>query len=289
MFFIKLIIWLFFILIKSKHYQNLILQIAKALDIILGRWLLKLSLYGGNMETYSKKLNSNYVYLTNRCGYSKEEDFPMVGVELPNDIDYLALYTNKKDYMKTDNTAVCFYQYDNKFDNFYGLFNAIFYNNTRLLNKFKNRFKDVKYMIEPDYSQCGDAAECINKYNVFRQRIVNVWLTFECNILVIPNINYIEINKDFVFEGIKEGSTIAMSVMGMLRAKQNTDILLEGIRKAVDTIHPNKIIVYTASNKDRTMSLFKYATKSGVKVLIPDNKLLERNSLKQNGGINIYD
>lgn len=249
----------------------------------------KPSLYGGNMETYSKKLNSNYVYLTNRCGYSKKEDFPMVGVELPNDIDYLALYTNKKDYMKTDNTAVCFYQYDNKFDNFYGLFNAIFYNNTRLLNKFKNRFKDVKYMIEPDYSQCGDAAECINKYNVFRQRIVNVWLTFECNILVIPNINYIEINKDFVFEGIKEGSTIAMSVMGMLRAKQNTDILLEGIRKAVDTIHPNKIIVYTASNKDRTMSLFKYATKSGVKVLIPDNKLLERNSLKQNGGINIYD
>lgn len=256
---------------------------------MLGRWLLKLSLYGGNMETYSKKLNSNYVYLTNRCGYSKKEDFPIVGVELPNDIDYLALYTNKKDYMKTDNTAVCFYQYDNKFDNFCGLFNAIFYNNTRLLNKFKNRFKDVKYMIEPDYSQCGDAAECINKYNVFRQRIVNVWLTFECNILVIPNINYIGINKNFVFEGIEKGSTIAMSVMGMLRAKQNTNILLEGIRKAVDTIHPNKIIVYTASNKDRTMSLFKYATKSGVKVLIPDNKLLERNSLKQNGGINIYD
>lgn len=40
-FFIKLIIWLFFILIKSKHYQNLILQIAKVLDIILGRWLIK--------------------------------------------------------------------------------------------------------------------------------------------------------------------------------------------------------------------------------------------------------
>lgn len=36
------------------------------------------------------------------------------------------------------------------------------------------------------------------------------------------------------------------------------------------------------SNKDRTMSLFKYATKSGVKFLIPDNKILERNSLKQN-------
>lgn len=92
-----------------------------------------------------------------------------------------------------------------------------------------------------------------------------------------------------MFEGIKEGSTIAMSVMGMLRTKQNTNILLKGIRKAVDTIHPNKIIVYTASNKDRTMSLFKHATKSGVKVLIPDNKLLERNTLKQNGGINTND
>lgn len=37
------------------------------------------------------------------------------------------------------------------------------------------------------------------------------------------------------------------------------------------------------------MSLFKYSTKSGVKVLIPDSKLLERNSLKQNGGINTND
>lgn len=32
------------------------------------------------------------------------------------------------------------------------------------------------------------------------------------------------------------------------------------------------------------MSLYKYATKSGVKVLIPGNKILERNTLKQNGG-----
>lgn len=32
------------------------------------------------------------------------------------------------------------------------------------------------------------------------------------------------------------------------------------------------------------MSIFKYVTKSGVKVLIPYNKLLERKSLKQNGG-----
>lgn len=36
------------------------------------------------------------------------------------------------------------------------------------------------------------------------------------------------------------------------------------------------------SNKNRTMSLFKHVTKSGVKFLIPYNKLLERNSLKQN-------
>lgn len=32
------------------------------------------------------------------------------------------------------------------------------------------------------------------------------------------------------------------------------------------------------------MSLFKYVAKSGVKVLIPDSKILERNYLKQNGG-----
>lgn len=37
------------------------------------------------------------------------------------------------------------------------------------------------------------------------------------------------------------------------------------------------------------MSLFKYVTKSGFKVLIPGNKLLERNSLKQSGGINMND
>ena len=47
-------------------------------------------------------------------------------------------------------------QYDVKFDNTKGIFEAIYYNDVNLLEKYKERFKNVRYAIAPDYSEIGD-------------------------------------------------------------------------------------------------------------------------------------
>ena len=58
------------------------------------------------------------------CGVGKY-DMPKVycnPAELP---DYIALYSQPCEYHKTANTCVSFYDYDIKFDNDNGLYNAI--------------------------------------------------------------------------------------------------------------------------------------------------------------------
>lgn len=47
----------------------------------------------------------------------------------------------------TENTCVCFYQYDHVFDGIHGLYNSIIYQDKERLEKFRERFKNVKYII----------------------------------------------------------------------------------------------------------------------------------------------
>ena len=69
--------------------------------------------------------------------------------------DYIALYSQPGDYSHTPNAAVCFAQYDNVIDGLNGIFNAIKYERMACLEKFRRRFKDVTFIIIPDYSQYG--------------------------------------------------------------------------------------------------------------------------------------
>ena len=82
-------------------------------------------------EEFKKRLNLNVVELldnTTTCGWL---DIPKMYCPNINDIDFLALYTEPGMYEKMPKTAVCFYNYDIKFDNINGLFNAIYYKNEK--------------------------------------------------------------------------------------------------------------------------------------------------------------
>ena len=66
--------------------------------------------------------------------------------------DFIALNTEKSKYHLTPTTALSFYSYDRTFDKIDGLYNAIYYNNSKLLYKFKNEYKNINFVIVPDYS-----------------------------------------------------------------------------------------------------------------------------------------
>ena len=119
------------------------------------------------IEQLKKVLNLNYTNVTNKMHKIGKYDIPYVECNLDVFPDFIALFTEKRLYCKTKNTAVCFYVWDNKFDGFYGIWNAIYYGKEKLLNKFKERFKGIKFAVAPDYSLCEDTENFENYYRFY--------------------------------------------------------------------------------------------------------------------------
>lgn len=227
-------------------------------------------------EDLQKLLNLNVLNVTENAGYEGIDDFPRVGFDLKGNVDYIALFNNRNDYHKTSNTCLGFYNYDSVIDGKNGIYWSIYFGDKRQMKKYKTMFKGIRYAIEPDYSQCGDIPIEENRYRCFRARVVNVWLTMECNILVFPNISYVnKRSSEYIFEGIMPYSTVAFSLKGMMKNKEDAALIKEGIKETVDKIHPRKIIIYTTSgNKRKINELFKYAIVNNIKLIVPDNRLL---------------
>jgi len=241
-------------------------------------------------KSIKELLNLNFVDYTNKTYYLGKYDLPYIKCNCSVKIDYLALYSEVKDYHKTVDTCVCFYQYDNVFDGICGLFNAIYYNDVALLRYYKERFKGINYFIAPDYSQVGDApvVECLYRY--FKSRIVALWLTLELDAIVIPNITYGN-NESFenMIMGLEDSNVVAFSVKGSMNDIEQKDLLFEAIKFVVDNINLDTIIVYSVStNNDKIYELFSYAIKNGIEIIIPENSLKMRNviHIKYGGELN---
>ena len=233
-----------------------------------------------NEKDLKDKLNLKFMDLINKTTCCGLYDMPKVLSPRHVNIDYLALYSDRHDYTKTNNTCICFYEYDKVFDSKNGLFNAIYNNDINLLSKYKERFKDVLYFISPDYSMCGDIPETINLYNIFKSRIVSLGLTLLLNKLVIPNITYASRKSfEYMLDGLEDCYVVAFSTKGSLKDLKRKELLLEAIKYTVDHLHNLKqILVYDVSiDNSKTLELFKYATSKGIEVMIPNNLLKERN------------
>lgn len=231
-----------------------------------------------------KLINLNFTDLTNQTYLVGKYDLPYVTCSEVVNPDYLALYSETNNYFKTENTCICFYQYDNKFDGIRGIYNAIYYGDEKLLAKYKVRFKGVKYAIAPDYSQCGDIPRFENIYRLAKSRIVSNWLLLECNVLVIPNVTYAsESYFDVMLDGMENTEVVAFSVKGLLRATSEKELLLKAIHHTIDNLKQlKKIMVYSVSASDKkVMSLFEYALSKGIEVIIPNNILKERNAINK--------
>ncbi len=235
-------------------------------------------------KNLKKLLNLNFVDLTNRTYNCGKYDLPYI--KCPNIVnpDYLALYSETFNYHKTDRTFVCFYQYDIKFDNIKGIFEAIYHDDVNLLEKYKERFKGVRYAIAPDYSEIGDIPRIENVYRLFKSRIVALWLWLECNIMVIPNITYASKNYfDVMLDGIEDTEVVAFSVKGSMKDQYERELLQKAIKHTVDNLKQlKKIVVYSVSiNDEKVFELFEYASSKGIEISIPNNILKERNIINK--------
>ena len=225
------------------------------------------------------KLNYNYLNLTDKTVLTREYDMPTVYCDTSAFPDYLALYSQIGYYHRTANTGVCFYQYDRVFDGIDGIYNAIYYDNKRLLKKYKERFAGVKFFIMPDYSVFGDIDKAENINRLKKSRIVALWLSCELGAVVVPNLMYVSSEEMPVFcSGIEKCSVLALSLKSHVRRASERNLTKAALKYAVDNIPLKDIIVYSGCGKDETaLTILKYATENGVKIIIPNNSLRERN------------
>ena len=230
-----------------------------------------------------KKLNMNYVNVTNKSMADGSLDFPSMRCMIKKFPDYLALYTNPREYHKTDNTCVSFYNFDDTFDGPNGLLNAIKYDDTKRLNEFKDRFRGVKYFISPDISMFGDMQLYRVHFYMGLSREIGIWLSNECGGITIPHIGFTR-PEDFkiMLDGYENVNTVAFSTKGKLKNIIEKQLLQEAVTYTVNHLELlENIIVYDASCDNREANeIFSYAKEMGINIIIPDNILKIRNRIK---------
>jgi hypothetical protein len=117
----------------------------------------------------------------------------------------------------------------------------------RLWNKPK-RYLDMlkKYdgTLSPDFSLYSDFPIAVQIWNTYRNRwLGKYWQTN--GIKVIPTIVWGDKRSyDFCFEGVEEGSTVAVSSVGVMFWKESISLFQDGYYEMMDTIKPKKILFY---------------------------------------------
>ena len=190
------------------------------------------------------------------------------------------MYGELSKYNLTDRTCVAFYQYDSVYDEIDGIYNAIYYDITKLQNFYLERFKNVKYFISPDYSLCGDIPYIENIHRIFRARIVSVWLTLNLNKMVIPNITYSN-QKIFphMLDGMEDCEVVAFSTKGIMKNPCSLELLKEAVQYTVMNLRKlQTIVIYSTSiYNEKIYDLFEYAIQNKIELIIPENTLRARN------------
>lgn len=232
----------------------------------------------------AKLLNLNYLQYSNRTVSCGMMDLPALYCNTEVYPDYLALYSEKGLYHKTNRTAVCFHEFDTEFDGKHGLYWAIYYDDKKRLEYFKDRFSGVRFFLAPDYSELGDIHAIENNYRLFKSRIVSLWLMFELGAIVIPNISFPDKNSyAFALDGLEGCSVVAISTKGHMDDVAENERLRDNIRFTVDTLQLKTIVVYdVCGTNSATLDAFSYAIKKGVSVIIPDNTLKCQNAKRFN-------
>ena len=117
------------------------------------------------------RLNYNIAKLLNQTKLNKDQ-LPIYQCNPEVYPDYLTMNTEPGKYHHTRNTALAFYSFDNTFDRKDGLFNAIYYNDRKLLRYFTERYTNIPFVIAPDYTIFDDIWEYENLYRLFKIRIL---------------------------------------------------------------------------------------------------------------------
>ncbi len=143
-------------------------------------------------------------------------------------ISYSDIKTNDTD--KNRQKGVHFYIDDYRMN---GLYN----NPTKSLH----RLSQYKFLISPDYSIYKDMPKALQLFNVFKSRWCGAYWQ-SLGMTVIPNVGWGDASTfDFCFDGIEEGSIVAVGTIGCKRSKRS---FMRGYNEMLRRIKQTAIICF---------------------------------------------
>ena len=110
--------------------------------------------------------------------------------------------------------------------------------------KYVEVLKDYECILSPDFSLYTDMPIPMKIWNVYRSRQIGAYYQ-GAGLKVIPTISWCEPETySFCFEGIPEGSIVAISTIGVKESKDAAQIWHDGVDAMIDRISPRTILVY---------------------------------------------
>ena len=231
-------------------------------------------------------LNYNIADLLNQS-FLNEYDLPIHHCNPSIYPDFIALNCEPSKFCETPLTAVAFYTYDKTFDKIDGLYNAIYYNDRRLLAKYERMYRGVAFVIGPDYSLFDDIWQYENHYRLFKIRIVMLWFVLVIKAVVIPNVPFLSQEKlPLYLSGFEKCTVMCFSTKSHIRYKSDRKRIRDCVKYVVDSFQLKTILVYSVCGRDtKSLALFDYALSKGIDVRIIDNTMRRRNQSHLKGVI----
>ena len=116
-------------------------------------------------------------------------------------------------------------------------FNGIYDNPARTLQ----RYSQYDFLLSPDYSLYADMPIWKQIENTAKNRWVGAYWQSK-GLKVVPTVSWSNaLSFSFCFDGIEEGSVIAI---GMIGCKKNKVNFIRGYNAMLNKIHPSQIIVF---------------------------------------------
>ena len=132
--------------------------------------------------------------------------------------------------------------------------------------KYVDVLKEYECILSPDFSLYMDMPMPMKIWNIYRSRQIGAYYQSQ-GIKVIPTMSWAEPETFcFCFEGIPEGSIVAVSTVGVKENKDALNIWRDGMDAMIERIKPRMILCYGGR--------LDYDYK-GIDVKYYDNKVLE--------------
>lgn len=218
-------------------------------------------------------LNLNYLNLSNLVEHYSKFNIPKVSAKFTIKDKYIVLYREYYNYFEFF-SCLAFFDYDEEFYGKNGLFNALYYNNTKLIEEVRRLLDHINYVIQPDYINENNNNKVEDIYAFFKSKILAIHFLKHHRTFTIPLIYYKKEHLlNLILEHYENIHIVCFKFMEIENNEKNIELLKKAIKEIVDRFTDLKQVIVFTDIIDETLinNIFAYVKEKNIQFLNPEN------------------